>query len=191
MAKKSLSNSKTEQPEELKAGYIIDYISGQPVKATPEEIDAVQVFARRLVEDYGYPKEHIQTRPQYRVRKHPSDEKRSYPVDIAVFRSSKKIENNLFMVVECKKKTRKDGVAQLKLYLDMSPAEVGVWFNGNEHEYLHKVHHKDGSRTYESLPNIPRFGQRIEDIGLFKRKDLKKPSNLNSVPRWYDDRYHS
>jgi type I restriction enzyme M protein len=183
MANKTPPNSKTEPPKELKSGYIADYISGQPVKATPEELEAVQVFARRLVEDYGYPKEHIQTRPQYRVRKHPSDEEKSYPVDIAVFRSSKKIEDNLFMVVECKKKTRKDGVAQLKLYLDMSPAEIGVWFNGTEHEYLHKVHHKDGSRTYDPLPNIPRFHQRIEDIGLFKRKDLKKPSNLKAVFR--------
>ncbi|SRR6266581_8418521 len=59
---------------EIKPGYIADFISGLPVKDTPEERDAVQVFARRLVEDYGYPKELIQTRPQYRVRKRPSDE---------------------------------------------------------------------------------------------------------------------
>ena len=172
-----------EPPTELKAGYIRDFISGQPVKATPEEVDAVQVFARRLVEDYGYPVSHIQTRPQWRVRKRPSDEEKSYPVDIAVFRSKKRTEDDVFMVVECKKKNRKDGVEQLKLYLDMSAAEVGVWFNGDEHEYLRKVHHKDGSRTYEPLPNIPRFGQRIEDIGLYKRKDLKKPSNLKAVFR--------
>ncbi len=143
----------------------------------------VQVFARRLVEDYGYPKSHLQTRPQFRVRKHPSDEKKSYPVDIAVFKSADRSEQQLSMVVECKKKTRKDGVAQLKLYLDMSAADVGVWFNGDEHEYLHKIHHKDGSRTYDRLPNIPRHGQRIEDIGLFQRKDLKKPSNLKAVFR--------
>ncbi len=179
--KNSEKSSKT--PEELKPGYIPDFISGQAVKGTPEETEAVQVFARRLVEDYGYPKEHIQTRPQYRVRKRPSDEEKSYPVDIAVFKSGKKIEDNLFMIVECKKKNRKDGVAQLKLYLDMSGAEVGVWFNGDEHEYLRKIHHKDGSRTYVTLPNIPRHGQRIEDIGLYKRKDLKKPSNLKAVFR--------
>jgi type I restriction enzyme M protein len=168
---------------ELKAGYIRDFISDFPVRATPEEIDAVQVFSRRLVEDYGFPKAHIQTRPQYRVRKRPSDEEKSYPVDVAVFRSGKQIEDELFMVVECKKKNRKDGVAQLKLYLDMSAAEVGVWFNGDEHEYLRKVHHKNGSRTYVTLPNIPRRGQRIEDIGLFRRKDLVKPSNLKAVFR--------
>lgn len=40
--------------KETKDGYIIDFISGQEVKATPEEIEAVQVFARQLVEDYGY-----------------------------------------------------------------------------------------------------------------------------------------
>jgi type I restriction enzyme M protein len=55
---------------------IIDYISGVSVNATSEEIDAVQVFSRQLVEDYGYPKEHIQTRPQHRVKVRPSDTKK-------------------------------------------------------------------------------------------------------------------
>lgn len=170
-------------PVELKAGYVSDFISGQSVKDTPEERDAVQVFSRRLVEDYGYPKEHIQTRPQFRVRRRPSDEDKSYPVDIAVFKDPMKIEEGLHIVIECKQKTRKDGINQLKLYLDMSPADIGVWFNGDEHEYLRKVHHKDGRRTYEQLPNIPRHGQRIEDIGLYKRQDLRKPSNLKAVFR--------
>lgn len=108
------------------AATIADYISGQVVRATPEETEAVQIFARRLVEDYGYSKDQIQTRPQHRVRVRPSDEERSYPVDIAVFCSAKRTEDDLFMVVECKKKDRKDGEHQLRLYLDMSAAEVGV-----------------------------------------------------------------
>jgi len=173
----------TDNAETPEAGFVADYISGTRVKATPEEIQAVQVFARRLVEDYGYSKNQIQTRPQHRVRARPSDEDKSYPVDIAVFSSSKKTEDELFMVVECKKKERKDGEHQLRLYMDMSAAEVGVWFNGDAHTYLRKIHHKGGSRTYESLPNIPRKGQRIEDIGLYKAKDLRKPSNLKAVFR--------
>jgi type I restriction enzyme M protein len=161
--------------------FLTDYISGTRVRATPEEVDAVQVFARRLVEDYGYAKNQIQTRPQHRVRIRPSDEEKSYPIDIAVFSSANKTEGELFMVVECKKKDRQEGEQQLRLYMDMSAAEVGVWFNGGEHIYLRKIHHKDGKRTYQPLPNIPREGQRIEDIGLYKRKDLKKPSNLKAV----------
>ena len=67
--------------------------------------------------------------------------------------------------------------------VDMSAAEVGVWFNGDEHVYLRKVLKRDGTREYKELPNIPRHGQRIEDIGLFKRKDLVRPSNLKAVFR--------
>ena len=168
---------------EKREGQIQDFVSGHWVKASPEEVDAVQIFSRRLIEDYDYPKSHIQTRPQYRVRKRPSDEEKSYPVDIAVFKNSRRIEDDLFMVVECKKKNRKEGLAQLKLYMDMSAAEIGVWFNGLEHAYLRKVYHKDGRRTYQELPSIPRYGQRIEDIGLFKRRDLKVPSDLKAVFR--------
>jgi type I restriction enzyme M protein len=167
----------------LEAGYLSDYISGRRVKATKEEQDAVQVFARRLVEDYGYRKDQIQTHPQFRVRKRPSDESKSYPVDIAVFTSSDKVEPNLHLIVECKKPNRRDGLEQLQLYLDMSPASLGVWFNGDEHAYIQKLHHPDGSRTYRLLPNIPRRGQRVEDIGLFQRKDLVKPSNLRATFR--------
>jgi len=169
--------------EQAASGYLTDYVSSTRVRATPEEVDAVQVFARRLVEDYGYPKTHLQTRPQFRVRKRPSDERKSYPVDIAVFSSSARTESELYVVVECKKKNRNDGLDQLRLYLDMSPASLGAWFNGNEHLYLQKVHHADGSRTYRELPNLPRYGQRIEDIGLYKRRDLVPPSNLRAVFR--------
>jgi type I restriction enzyme M protein len=173
----------------LKSGFVTDFISGKQVKSGPEEVQAVQVFARRLVEDYAYPKSHIQTRPQHRVRKSPSDETKTYPIDIAVFDSPSRLEDELYIVVECKEKTRKAGVSQLKLYMDMSAATIGVWFNGNEHEYIRKVYHpKDGTRTYQSLPSIPRYGQRIEDVGLYKRKDLVKPSNLKAVFR--DIRHH-
>jgi len=105
-------------------GYITDYISGEEVRASPEETEAVQVFARRLVEDYGYDKSQIQVHPQFRVRKRPSDEDKSYPVDIAVFKLANRTEANLFLVVECKQKNRLDGVAQLKLYMEMSPTLV-------------------------------------------------------------------
>ncbi len=166
-----------------KPGYILDYVSGIAVKATPEELESVQVFARRLVEDYSYPTSHLQTRPQYRVRKRPSDEAKSYPVDIALFKGKGRAEDDLYLIVECKHKNKNDGVAQLKLYLDMSPADLGVWFNGDEHVYLRKVYKGSGARQYHEIPNIPRYGQRIEDIGLFKRKDLVPSSNLKAVFR--------
>ena len=61
--------------DEVPTGHLVDYISGYIVKATPEEVEAVQIFARRLVDDFGYPKEVITTRPQFRVRPRPSVER--------------------------------------------------------------------------------------------------------------------
>ncbi len=183
----SEGDAEAQEPE-LRPGQVVDFVSGRTVPATSEEVEAVQVFARRLVEDYDYPKSNLQTRPQWRVRRSPSDEARSVPVDIAVFRSSQHVEDDLHIVVECKKPTRKDGIHQLKLYLDMSAAEIGVWFNGKEHAYLRKVHQRGGTRTYEEIPNIPRYQERVEDIGLYKRRQLKKPSNLKAVFR--DIRHH-
>lgn len=158
---------------------IIDYISGVEVKAGPEEVEAVQVFSRQLVEDYGYPKEFIQTRPQYRVKVRPSDTRREYPVDIAVFNSEIKDEDHIYIIVECKKKNRKDGKNQLENYLIFSKAQLGVWFNGEERAFIRKIE-KDGKVFFEDIPNIPNFGQKLEDIGKFKRKDLKVTHNLKA-----------
>jgi type I restriction enzyme M protein len=167
--------------KEIKEGYILDYISGQEVKATPEEVEATQVFSKRLVEEYGYLKEGIQTRPQYFVRKTPSDEtKKDYPVDIAVFNGNSRVESDLIGLVECKKKSRKDGIEQLKLYMDMCSSVLwGVWFNGDEQINIQKIK-KDGDILYIEIPNIPKQGQRIEDIGKYKRKDLKPAKDLKS-----------
>lgn len=166
--------------EQSKNQYIIDFISGQNVKATPEEVEAVQVFVKQLVEDYGYPKDYIQTRPQFRVKVRPSDTKKEYPVDIAVFSNDKKQEDDIYIIVECKKKNRKDGKTQLQDYLRFSKAFLGVWFNGDERLFLRKVE-KDGRIEFEEIPNIPLFGQRVEDIGKFKRKDLKPTHNLKAT----------
>ena len=38
-----------ERKRELKDGYLIDFISGKEIRATPEEKDAVQIFAVQLV----------------------------------------------------------------------------------------------------------------------------------------------
>ena len=125
--------------KEKKNGYIIDYISGLEVKNTPEEIESTQVFSRILVEDYNYPKKCIQTRPQYRVKARPSDTKKEYPVDIAVFNSIKKNDGSIYIIVECKKKNRKDGKTQLEDYMRLSKARLGVWFNGNEKLVIQKI----------------------------------------------------
>ncbi|MDR1848008.1 MAG: N-6 DNA methylase [Bacteroidales bacterium] len=160
---------------------LIDYVSGIEVNATPEEVEAVQIFSKQLVEDYEYPKTHIQTHPQHRVKRSPSDIKKEYPVDIAVFSNDKKDDKDLYIVVECKKKTRKDGRTQLEDYLTLSSAYLGVWFNGSERFFLRKFLKPNGKIYFEEIPNIPRYTQRLEDIGKFTRADLKPTHNLKAI----------
>lgn len=133
-----------------------------------------------LVEDYGYPKNLITTHPQYRVKVRPSDTKKEYPVDIAVFSSTQKSDDDIYIVVECKKKTRKDGRSQLEDYLRFCKAQLGVWYNGEERFFLRK-YESDGLVKFEEIPNIPKYGQRLEDIGKFRRCDLKPTHNLKST----------
>jgi type I restriction enzyme M protein len=81
-------------------------------------------------------------------------------------------EDNLRFVIECKRRNRREGRRQLEIYLTMSHAEVGAWFNGDDHLYLAKRYEEGGAIRFEELPAFPRFGQRIQDIGLYRRGDL-------------------
>ena len=106
--------------------------------------------------------------------------------DVGRLRQAKResrIEDGAFILVECKRKTRNDGEKQLKIYLTMSAARIGVWFNGKDHLYLLKTNLKDGSIDWKELPSLPKYGQSIADIGSLRRSQLTKPGNLKAVFR--------
>ena len=167
----------------MESNVIHDYITNNIVKTGAKEHEmAVNVFSKKLVEDLLYSKNQIQTIPQFRVKVSPSG-KEKYPVDITVFRDENKSYDNVLMLVECKQPNRKDGRTQLDIYLNLVPSvELGVWFNGNEHLYLWKVRDPKTQRwIWKEIPDLPKRGQRVEDIGLYKKKDLKVPIELKSV----------
>lgn len=158
-------------------GKIIDFISGKEINAGPEEIFATQPFSKLLVEDYGYPKENIQTRPQVRVPKSPSDRK-GYPMDIVVYEDSSK--KKIKMIVECKKpelKLSPSDQRQLENYMTLSNVEIGVLFNGNNSICLHK----NNKNEFEIIPSIPKYKENLSEIGLFTKKQLKKAHNLKAI----------
>lgn len=171
-------------PDELAADQqnrIADFVTGAPVLDTPEE-HVVQAWLERLHDEYGYPKECLQSHPQFRVPKSPSDsEKGTYPVDIAVFLGESRHSSTLQMLVETKAADIRSGKQQLKRYLERCGAEVGVWTNGSQHLYLRKVFGPNGTLKFEEIPDIPRFGQKVEDIGQFLRSQLRVPIDLKGV----------
>ena len=91
--------------------------------AKPEEI-VRQLFIRRLMVEYGFPKDRIDIE---RVVYFGS---RDYGLsDIAILHTD--LETPL-IIFEIKRPKRKDGLEQLKSYCNAEGAPIGVWSNGNE-----------------------------------------------------------
>ena len=57
-----------------------------------------------------------------------------------------------------------------------------MWFNGAERLYLRKIE-RTGRIKFEEIPNIPRYGQSVDDIGKFRREDLRPATNLKTTFR--------
>lgn len=165
---------------EAREGYIKDPVTGKLVKATPERVDAKILFAERLIGEYGYSRDQIQTFPEFYIQKGST---KIGPADIVVFRDNKKTFDNIYLIVETKRKDKKDGEKQLKSYIDPSPAEGGVWFNGTEIAYYRAIRKPPSyTPTLIEWRNIPKKGQSWEEIGKHKTGDKLVPAqNLRSV----------
>lgn len=173
-------DSNSKQVSQNKPGYITDPISGQTVRATPEVVEAKMVFAERLVQEYGYSKEQIQTFPEFYIQK---GSMRIGPADIVVFRDNRKTFDNIYLIVETKRKDRNDGIKQLKSYIDPTPAEGGVWFNGSDIIYLRALRTPPSyTPAFAEWRNIPKRDQSWEEIGTHKAEtDLIPATNLKSI----------
>ena len=99
-----------------------------------------------------------------------------------MFKTNQKTYDNVYIIVECKQPTRKDGLSQLDIYLNLVPSvEFGIWYNGKEHLYLHKTQEpKTGLWQWKEIPDLPKLDERIQDIGQYKRSQLEKPSGLKN-----------
>ncbi|APT90281.1 hypothetical protein CSPHI_03445 [Corynebacterium sphenisci DSM 44792] len=148
-------------------------------------MESVQPYLKYLVEDLGYPPECIQSHPQWRVKTRPSDNQKSVPVDIAVFRDARKLPDDLIMIVECKRKGANPEDShdrQIFNYLNWSSAVIGTWTNGETR--LNWVKEQvNGQLDYRELPTVPRYGESLEEVGRYRRDQLTKPRNLQQVFR--------
>jgi len=165
--------------EKEKEGYVKDYVTGRLLRKSPEE-EVRQLFEKRLVEEYGYSKDQIQSVPEFFIQKGST---KIGPADMVVFRDNRKTFDNIYLIVETKRKDKKDGIAQLKSYIHPTPAEGGIWFNGNEIAYFRAIR-KPPSYTPELFEwrDIPRKGVSWEEIGKHKTgDDLVPAQNLKLI----------
>lgn len=158
-----------EQAEDEK---LLDYITKKEIPNTPENREAKLVFEERLHKEYGYDLD--QMLPEFRVQKGST---LIGPADIVIFHDSKdKTQDNIFAIVECKRKDRNDGIEQLKTYLaGVESAEYGIWFNGDDIVYLRRL---KKAPHWKFTYNIPRKG---EPLGLPRKDSLRPATELVKV----------
>ena len=142
------------EEEKVKEGYIRDFVTGKLLKDTPEERRR-QEIERRLVEEWGYPKDKelidIEVEIQFGSRK-------LGKADIVVFRDkkSKDPNKNAYIIVEVKRESRKDGIEQLESYINATTAEFGIWYNGRDIAFIRRLRKP---HQFQEISRIPRYGE--------------------------------
>lgn len=131
--------------------YIDCIIREKEVQLKPEEV-VRQLYAVKLINDYGYPKKRIRF-------EHPVQFGReTKSADIVVFDKDRPTVE--YIIVEVKKPKLKDGKEQLKSYCNATGAPIGVWSNGGQISHYNR---KDPN-FFEDITDIPKANQTLEDI---------------------------
>ena len=127
-------------------------------KSNPEEI-ARQLWLYKLINVYQYPADEIQVEKPIPF----GSDMDSRKADIVVHLKDKETPKIVF---EIKRPNLKDGIEQLKSYLNAQGAPIGVWSNGSEKIILYRPYPKEFNDT---LAEIPRRDQEIKDVLEAKR----------------------
>ncbi|MGB4781625.1 N-6 DNA methylase [Candidatus Methylomirabilis sp.] len=135
----------------LKRGEDIQVFSEK--KSNPEEI-VRQLWLFKLHHVYHYPLDHIAV--EYQVDFGTITAEKA--ADIVVFQRDGRTAK---IVVEVKRPDRKEGINQLKSYLNAEGSPVGVWSNGQERVILYRPYPREFEDT---LTEIPTFEQEPKDV---------------------------
>lgn len=122
-------------------------------KSNPEEI-VRQLWIYRLIHHYGYDKDEIALEKPITF----GTEIGTKFADIIVYTNKTKITPKI--VLEIKKPKRKEGIEQLRSYLNAEGSPIGVWSNGSDKVILYRPYPKD----FDALPEIPKRGQTADDL---------------------------
>lgn len=120
--------------------------------AKPEEI-VRQLWIKKLLEEYHYPKERIQVEYAVWFGSGISDKS----ADIVIMHTD---GEHVYIVFEVKKPKRTDGLKQLKSYVQAEGSPLAVWSNGEEVIVLIR----EEPNVYRQIQTIPSVGQKLQDV---------------------------
>ncbi len=147
------------------------YVEGG--KSAPEEI-VRQLWVYKLIHQYGYKKDEIDLEKGVQF----GTEVGTKAADIIVYTDAIKLTPKI--IVECKKPKRKDGIEQLKSYMNAKGAPTAVWSNGADSIILYRPY---PAQFDDTLFDIPKRGQAPKDVLEASKTllQLKKDFNFKKI----------
>jgi type I restriction enzyme M protein len=147
------------------------YVEGG--KSSPEEI-VRQLWVYKLMHQYGYKADEIDLEKSVQF----GTEVGTKAADIVVYTDSSKKTSKI--IVECKKPKRKDGIEQLKSYMNAKGAPVAIWSNGSDSIILYRPY---PAQFDDTLFDLPKRGQEPKDVLETKKTllQLKKDFNFKKI----------
>lgn len=157
--------------KESKAGlkyYVQCLKRNKEILLTPEEIIR-QLFLIKLTKQYQYPLSRLTV--EYAVRIGSTDTKRA---DIVIF--DKDRPTIPYIIIELKHPKLQEGKEQLKSYCHATGSPMGVWSNGEQISYYHRI----DPNYFEDITDIPNVSQTLAEIKneKFTINDLIKVDKL-------------
>ena len=143
------------------------YVEGG--KANPEEI-VRQLWVYKLINHYGYKEDEINLEASVQF----GTEVGTKAADIIVYTDNTKETPKI--IVECKKPKRKDGIEQLKSYMNAKGAPVAVWSNGSDSIILYRPY---PNKFDDTLFDVPKRGQEPNDVLETKKTILQLKNDFN------------
>ena len=142
-------------------------------KSAPEEI-VRQLWIYKLTQQYAYKADEIDLEKGIQF----GTEVGTKAADIIVYTDATKVTPKI--IVECKKPKRKDGIEQLKSYMNAKGAPVAVWSNGADSIILYRPY---PAQFDDTLFDIPKRGQAPKDVLEASKTllQLKKDFNFKKI----------
>lgn len=147
------------------------YVDGG--KSAPEEI-VRQLWVYKLIHHYGYKADEIDLEKGVQF----GTEIGTKAADVIVYTDSAKETPKI--IVECKKPKRKDGIEQLKSYMNAKGAPVAIWSNGSDSIILYRPY---PAQFDDTLFDLPKRGQAPKDVLEAKKTllQLKRDFNFKKI----------
>ena len=143
------------------------YVEGG--KSAPEEI-VRQLWVYKLIHQYGYSLDQIDLEKSVQF----GTEIGTKAADIIVYTDATKTTPKI--IIECKRPKRKDGIEQLKSYMNAKGAPVAVWSNGADNIILYRPY---PAQFDDTLFDLPRRGQEPKDVLEAKKTLLQLKNDFN------------